>query len=226
MTAAFISIPSWQAATGRMPRWCNSGTWSGLTTSWTSATVAGSVEVEAGSVPAAAVLRFASRDGFGYRMTSARGAGRQFELEGLRPGKYRIEADSTQFYVKEIKAAADVLSPEEVDFSPGLNRLTVVAAADHGEVSGLVIDSRTGQPISHARVALHGNRGKYSVQADQAGHFLIGKVIPGDYRICAWTNVASDRLEDEGSWEQSGCQPALVPISPSSKTEIDIPATQ
>ena len=190
------------------------------------ATVAGTVEIAVGAPPAGIALRFTSRDGFGYRLTRVRGTGAQFEVSGLRPGTYRVEADSAESYVKGVKSGGEVASPDEVVLSPGVNSLTVILAADHGQVLGVVGDPKTGRPLPHARVALQGESGKYSAEADQAGRFLFSRVIPGEYRICAWSSLEPERVEDKVSWEQGGCYLRMLPIAPSSRTEIDLPAAR
>ena len=188
------------------------------------ATVTGTVEVAAGALPASVILRFISQEGLGYNWTRVGGAGRQFDLSGLRPGRYRVGSDSPQVYVKGIKAGGDLASPDEVVLAPGLNRLAVVVAADHGQVSGTVRSPETRKPLPHGRVALRGERGEHSVQADQAGRFLFGKVIPGDYRICAWSSLTPELVGDEASWERAGCQSRVIPIAPSSEIEIELRA--
>jgi hypothetical protein len=188
------------------------------------ATAAGTVEVAAGKVPQGARIRFTSTDGFGYRWAGLNGPGREFDLAGLRPGSYRVEADSTEFYIKGVKTTGEAQSPKEVILSPGANRLTIVAAADQSQVYGVILDPNTSRPLPNARVALQGDRGEYSVQSDQVGRFLFGKIIPGDYRICAWTDIAPERVAEEASWEQAGCQSRIIPIAPSSEVEIDLKA--
>jgi Carboxypeptidase regulatory-like domain len=111
-----------------------------------------------------------------------------------------------------------------VILSPGLNRITVIAAADQSQVYGMILDPKTSQPLPNARVALQGDRGEYSVQTDQAGRFLFGKIIPGEYRICAWTDIAPERVAEEATWEQAGCQSRIIPIAPASEVEIDLKA--
>jgi hypothetical protein len=183
------------------------------------------VEIAAGAPLADGVIRFTSKDGFGYRWIRVQGADRPFELSGLRPGTYRVEADSMQFYVKGVKTAGKIESPNEVILSPGMNRLTVVVAADHARVFGIVRGApETDQPLPQGRIALRGDRGTYSVQADQAGSFLFTRVIPGEYRVCAWTNLAPERVEDEMSWKQAGCQLRTISIGPSSQIQINLRA--
>ena len=82
----------------------------------------------------------------------------------------------------------------------------------------------TGRPLPHGRVALDGDGGRLRVQSDQAGRFLFGKVIPGEYRICAWADIAPERVADEAEWERAGCENKIIPIDPDSEVEIDLTA--
>lgn len=189
------------------------------------AAVEGTVEVAAGALPPGAVIQFTSGDGFGYRWTRVRAADRHFELTGLRPGAYRIEADSTAFYVKGVKNSEGIERPSAVILSPGRNRLAVVAAADQAVVFGTVQEPKAGSPLPHARIGLKGDLAEYSAETDQAGRFLFGKVIPGEYRICAWANLALPNVEDNTIWERPGCQSRTVSIDPFSRFAIDVPAT-
>ena len=49
-------------------------------------------------------------------------------------------------------------------------------------------------------------------------------MIPGEYRICAWADIAPEAVEDEASWEQAGCADRIIPIDPASEIEIDLRA--
>lgn len=188
------------------------------------ATVAGTVEVAAGALPSGAVVRFTSQDGFGNRWTRFSGPVRQFQLGGLRPGVYKVEAGSTEFYVKGVKTGGKLESPDGVVLSPGSNRIAVIAAADQSQIFGVVLHPKTGQPVPHGRVTLRGDHNRYSTQADQAGRFSFARVIPGEYRMCAWIAPGSEPAENDVSWEQAACQTTPLPIEPSSKIQIDLPA--
>ena len=143
----------------------------------------------------------------------------------MTPGSYRIHSRSTQFYVKGLKSGRRLEPADAVHLSSGNNRLTIVVAADHGRVFGTVRDPGTTFPLPHARVALQGNREEHVVQADQTGRFLFGKVIPGDYRICAWADIAPDEVANEAAWEAAGCAQKIIPIDPDSEIEIDLRAS-
>ena len=190
------------------------------------ASIAGNVEVVAGALPPRAIVQLTSNEGFGYDWFRISRINRQFELSGLVPGSYRLHSRSGQFYVKGIKTDDRIEPADEVVLSPGTNRLTVVVAADHGQVYGTIRDPNTREPLPHARVALDGDRGKLLAQADQAGRFLFGKVIPGEYRICAWADIPPEDVEREASWEKAGCEFKIIPIDAQSEIEIDLRAAQ
>ena len=80
------------------------------------------------------------------------------------------------------------------------------------------------EPLPHARVALDGEAGKLSALADQRGRFVFERVIPGEYRICAWSDIPVDEVEDEIRWEQAGCANKIIPVEPGSQVEIDLRA--
>ena len=188
------------------------------------ASITGVVEIDAGTPPARAAIQLTSNEGFGRQWFRFGQPNREFELSGVIPGSYRIHTRSGQFYVKGIKSGERVEPADQVRLSPGQNRLTILIAADHGEVSGTVRDPATGNPLPHARVALEGKRGKHLVQADQAGRFLFGKVIPGEYRICAWADIAAEEVAADGVWERAGCEFKIIPIDAESEIEIDLRA--
>ena len=187
------------------------------------ADVEGDVEFDGEINTAPFAVMLSAHEGGHSRWFRSTGEG-EFRLDGLVAGAYRIGAKSPSVYVKGIRRGSEIESPDAVVLSPGTNRLTVVVAADHGEVFGTVRDPGDRRPIPHARVALEGRGGKNIVQADQVGRFLFGKVIPGEYRICAWSDIAPERVADEGEWERAGCENKIIPIDPDSEIEIDLTA--
>ena len=189
------------------------------------ASVSGLVEVEAGTLPTRATIVFTSNEGFGYNWFRVGESKRQFALSKMTPGSYRIHARSTDFYVKGLKNGTRLEPPDAVLLSSGSNRLPIVVSADHGRVYGTVRDPGTTYPLPHARVALQGDRGDHVVQADQTGRFLFGTVIPGDYRICAWADIAPEQVAEEAAWEAAGCAQKIIPIDPESEIEIDLRAS-
>ena len=188
------------------------------------ATVMGVVEGAAGIVPARATIQLTSTEGFGNDTLRFGDARRHFEVTHLAPGPYRIHSQSTDFYVKGIKQGERVVPADEVRLASGENRLTIVIAADYGEVFGAVRHPESRESLPHASVALDGVHGEHFVRTDQAGRFLFGKVIPGEYRICAWTKIPPEAASNEKAWEAAGCSQKIIPIEAESEIEINLRA--
>ena len=99
------------------------------------------------------------------------------------------------------------------------------AMAFFGFEGGLTREPGNGRPLPLARVALDGPKGIRPLQADQNGRFSFDRVVPGEYRICAWTDIDPDLIADEASWEAAGCEEKVIPVAPDSEVEIDLTAT-
>ena len=169
-------------------------------------------------------VKLTSTDGFGRYTSGVSGENREFALEQMIPGAYRVEARSGQFYVRSVNGGRPGRHPGEVILSSGVNALTIVAAADHSQVYGRVRDPQTGEGLQLARVALDGERGMHLAQTERDGRFRFGMVVPGEYRICAWADIAPEDVEDETNWERAGCESRFIPIDPESEIEIDLRA--
>lgn len=190
------------------------------------ATVVGRVEFAAGSPPERMSVQMTSSEGLGRHWSQVQGAEREFELEEMIPGAYLVEARAGQFYIRNVDGGGRGGSPTEVTLLPGRNLLTIEAAADHSRVFGTVRHPDSGGSLAGARVALDGERGTHLVRADEKGRFEFGMVAPGEYRICAWTDIAPEAVEDETNWERAGCESRFIPIDPESEIEIDLRAGQ
>ena len=169
-------------------------------------------------------VHFSSHDGFGDRWARVNRADASFEVEDLVPGSYTVRTRSSEVYVKGVRRGSRIASPDGVRLSSGTNRLDVVVAADHARVYGTVRKPQTSAPLPHAGVALDGRSGKNLVQADQQGRFLFEKVIPGEYRICAWADISPEDVDDDTNWEEAGCSNKIVSVDPEAEIEIDLRA--
>ncbi len=115
-----------------------------------------------------------------YRMDTSRADGR-FEIEGLRPGQYRLNAETDQ--------AVMPLDPPVVDIAAGAVVDKDIVLEDSGSVKGLVVDER-GSPIANVTVDAWpliretSWRDNSSV-TDAAGAFELKGLRPGDYRVAA-----------------------------------------
>ena len=186
--------------------------------------VTGVVELEGGTEPQQFRLRLSSNEGFGARLFSVKPAEPRFELQDVLPGSYRIEAASSLFYVKGVRQGADLAASNDVTVSFGSNPLAIVVAADHSHVYGTIREQRGRRPLPHARAAIDGANGKVLVKADQQGRFSFGRIVPGEYRICAWADIQPDEVEDETSWEEADCAEKTIQVPADSQVEIDLQA--
>ncbi len=141
---------------------------------------------------------------FGENPTFARAA--------LLPGRYRLEADSSEYFIT---------SQTEFTLSEGETLETeIVLSGAFGEVRGVVRlpteDARSGPFV----VALRNGAGKViSIQTDTAGGYSFAKLLPGDYQICAWADAAVNPQNDE-AWKTAGTAVKRFPITAGDQTEI------
>lgn len=154
----------------------------------------------------------------------------EFSLKDVSPGLYNISRFSRGFYVRGIQRGERLLPPHDIRVTgDGTERLEIALRSDYGKVSGGLKeppDPVAGRvtPASHYLVALAGADRIRSFEADQNGRFQFDKVVPGDYRICAWRNVSEKVVRDESLWKQSGCIVRAFPVEPNSEIELDLTA--
>ena len=74
-------------------------------------TLEGTVKMAGGTALPQLRLRFFSNERLGSRWFRVRAANPNFELQGLVPGSYRIEADSSLVYVKGIRRGNGIAAP-------------------------------------------------------------------------------------------------------------------
>ena len=187
-------------------------------------TVEGRVRLTSGRMPAWVNIVFTSNEGLGTRGARATAANPGFQATGLVPGSYQVQAHASALYVKDVLRNGRRVPSGELAISAGGNRVEIVLAGDHGRVFGTIREPGTGDPLPLARVALKGESGLRSQQVDQMGAFLFDKVIPGEYQICAWSDIRAETLEDQQSWQEAGCEGKVIPVAPENDVEIDLTA--
>jgi hypothetical protein len=157
-------------------------------------------------------------------------------MTNLPAGKYDVAVyergeDSTAFFAKGIRRGTELLPSRgfvigegvvenvEVIVSDELARIYGrIKAADAGAAGGI----REGAQF---QVGLWGpNRRVRLAQADQYGRFQFERVAPGDYRICAWSDLDPRLVHDEGMWEKAGNAVREFPVEAASDVEIDLTA--
>jgi hypothetical protein len=186
--------------------------------------VEGRVILTSGRMPASIYVNLASKEGLGDHVAQARAEDPSFQVSGLVPGEYRVRVQSSELYVKEVLQSRRAVPISAVAITPGENRLEIVLAGDHGRVFGTIRDPATGSPLPLGSIALMGPGGLRTQQVDQTGQFLFDKVIPGDYRVCAWSDIVADAMQDINAWQAAGCEDKIIPVDPESDVEISLTA--
>ena len=186
--------------------------------------VEGRVRLASGRMPAWVNIVFTSNAGLGTRGARATPRNLDFQAAGLVPGSYQVKVHASALYIKDVLRNGRTVPTDELAISTGENRLEIVLAGDHGRVYGTIHEPGTGQLLPLARVALKSESGLRSQQVDQMGKFLFDKVIPGDYQICAWGDIRAETIEDEQSWQETGCDRNVIPVAAESDVEIDLTA--
>jgi hypothetical protein len=104
-------------------------------------------------------------------------------------------------YVKSIRLGEiDVLNEGLHLDGPVTSALTIVLGMNPGSVGGTVVaDSQS--PAAGATVALLPDiRGRFdlvrTVTTDPSGRFVVNHVVPGEYKVFAWTEISAGDWQD------------------------------
>jgi hypothetical protein len=201
--------------------------------------LAGTVEFESKERLSQIALVAMSEDGEFYAQFRITPPDLDFKLTSLMPGRYSISvSDFTRRrrgarpYVKGIRRGSKFSTGSGFEISEGVvETVTVVISDEMGRVYGRVkapVEPGAEAAIrkgSQFQVVLSGpNRATLTAQADQYGRFQFEDVPPGDYRICAWADLASRSPGDETIWEKAGGAVREFPVEAGSDIEIDLTA--
>jgi Carboxypeptidase regulatory-like domain len=139
-----------------------------------------------------------------------------FMIPGIQNGRYRVMATGLprNLYLTDVRQGPASVLDSGFDIGreqPG--PLQVMLRTGAGMIEGVVYDALK-KPVAGATVAvvptipLRHNRARYqSAISDINGRFIIGNIIPGDYKVFAWDDIPSGayfnskfimRYEDRG----------------------------
>jgi hypothetical protein len=153
----------------------------------------GRIRVVAGRPPAHISLVLVSNGAASSDPILARAPDFRFEASSLLPGPYELRAASTDVYLKGITRSGQITPLTTIDLAPGaVEKLELVAGADLARIEGTARQMDTQGPVAHAVIVLAGNGRPRLEQADQNGHFVFGKVVPGRYQIGAREELHTD----------------------------------
>lgn len=130
-----------------------------------------------------------------------------FHMEQINPDVYDVSVRGLPqgFYIKSIKSGdTDVLANglDLVNGAPG--DVDVVLSPKAGQVTGLVQDPQTNQPVTGATLVLipadkerRDRQRDYRVATtDQSGGFNLTSVVPGEYQVYAWDDIEAGAYFD------------------------------
>lgn len=126
----------------------------------------------------------------------------RFLLKGVVPGNYRLAVSNVPagLYVKALRAGDTDISRSGLDFSQGISgaELSVALSAEGGALQGAA-QNAAGTAVAGVQVAaipVESGRGTKQTVSDQAGHFEIKDLAPGEYLVLAFENLERGAEED------------------------------
>ena len=141
-----------------------------------------------------------------------------FKHSGLPAGEYVASLRGRERYlVENYTFTVQAGSMTELD-------LTV--SSEFAKVRGTVRLARgsnqAARPAgSHFLVGLSGDRGSFSSAADENGGFVFDKVIPGEYRIAAWSDPNTN-VSDEAVWKKAASAVRTITVEAGFEMDVDL----
>jgi len=155
---------------------------------------------------------------------NAKGA---FTLQNVQPDRYRLEWTIPKgVYVKSIKLGDRLLPDDHVDLTGVLAPLTIQLATDGGRVEG-VVRNAAGELAPGAVVTMTADPSYdfWSATADDAGHFEIRDIAPGEYRLLAFEDAPQGAPQDPDFRKPYEKQAVKLQVLPSTQQKIDLVVT-
>jgi Carboxypeptidase regulatory-like domain len=142
-------------------------------------------------------------NGQGFSNTAHVSQDGSVEWRDVLPGKYFLqimrENDANgDWFLKSALAGGHDVNDSGISVNDGVVTLDLVASADGGSVTGVVMDAQ-GQPLANAVVVaapearLRGRTDRFKKTiSDQNGRFGLRGIRPGSYTVFAWESVDGD----------------------------------
>ena len=191
----------------------------------------GRVEADGSQLPNHVTIAFARTDGVGSSRAEAAFPDFSFHEPDLLPGTYNLSLRGKDLYIKTVRIGDQEVAPRGLVVKSGeIRDITLIVSSEFATVRGRVKPSRERRPdeqtAAHYRVGLAGADGIVSVQTDQSGSFVFERLIPGPYRICAWSDRTDAEVRREPLWEAAGDAVRSFPAEPGSEIEIELTAVE
>jgi hypothetical protein len=159
----------------------------------------------------------------------------KFRIEGVRPVEQTVSIFGLGAgnYVKEIRYNGAAVSGDIVALQGGAmtHKLTIVIDDKPGAITGTVMsgDRPVGRPFVIARKwpppSVPGPSGMAVARGDEAGQFLMGGLVPGDYHVIALRSV------DPGTTNEAALNRALaaakkIEVGPGNVLNVTLEVTE
>lgn len=205
----------------------------------------GALQFESAGGPEQVQITASSRDGLRPFTALAKAPDYRFAMTNLIPGTYNLSIGLTsrgrgrvrglgrqgpEYFIRGVRRGSDLAPAREIELTEGkVEEVQLVVSNEFSRVSGRVkaAPGETGGTIrkgSQFQVGLSGPSGYRAVQADQNGRFNFDRVVPGDYRICAWEASDAQAIYDDKTWTAAGDAVRKFSVDPGSEVEIDLTA--
>ena len=141
-----------------------------------------------------------------------------FKHSGLPPGEYVASLRPGERYLVEAYTfTVQAGSITELDMAVSSEFATV-----RGTVRLARDSSQAARPAgSHFLVGLRGDRGSFSSAADENGVFAFEKMIPGEYRIAAWSDP-NVNVSDEEAWKKADSVVRTITVEAGFEMDVDL----
>jgi len=154
-----------------------------------------------------------------------------FSEVDLLPGTYSLSLRGKDLYIRVVRIGDETVEPRGLAVQSGeIRDIALIVSSEFAAVRGRVKPPRERradeQTASHYRVGLESAGGIVSVQTDQSGAFVFEKLIPGSYRICAWSDRTHADVGCAQLWESAGDAARSFPVEPGSEIEIELTAVE
>jgi hypothetical protein len=166
----------------------------------------------------------------------------RFEMTNLHAGTYRLEIGERrrgivrgreygELFLRGIRRGTEITPARDIVLGEGrVEEVQLVISNEfsrvYGQVKAAVADGTAAAARKGAQfqVGISGPSGFRAMQADQNGRFDFDRVVPGEYRICAWSDPDAQGVYDEKTWEAAGGAVRKFSVEAGSEVEIDLTA--
>jgi hypothetical protein len=186
--------------------------------------------------PVRVQLRPVGTDGtysIGFASSGEFGTEELARIGGVLPGEYRvIVAPMPEHYVKSVTFERNdalnstITIPESRSTrAEGVPSIEIVLSSKVARIEGVVTDDRL-QPVPGVKAVLVPDRNRERVElfkavtTDPAGHFSMGGVAPGDYKLFAWEGLENYGYFDAELLKQSELSGTPVHVDESASMTV------